>query len=47
MESPHSNTHSYGMAKSLIIYVASAKLFPKLQLQEKLKNKLNVKTGLD
>jgi|TARA_B110001452_G_scaffold147645_1_gene122931 hypothetical protein len=35
------------MAKSLIIAVAKAKLFPKLQLQAKLKTKLYLKTGLD
>ena len=43
----HSNSHSYGMAKSLIIVVAKAKLFPKLQLQEMLKTKLYLKTGLN
>ena len=35
------------MAKSLIIAVAKAKLFPKLQLQANLKTKLYLKTGLD
>ena len=35
------------MAKSLIIAVAKAKLFPKLQLQAKLKTKLYLNTGLD
>ena len=35
----HNNSHSYGIAKSLIITVAKAKLFPKLQLKEKLKTK--------
>ena len=39
--------HSYGIAKSLIIAVARAKIFPKLQLQAKLKTKLCLKTGLD
>ena len=29
----NSNSHTYGIAKSLIIGVAKAKLFPKLQLQ--------------
>ena len=43
----HSNSHSYGMAKSIIIAVAKAKLFPKLQMQAKLKTKLYLKTGLD
>ena len=43
----HSDSHSYGMAKSLIIAVARAKLFPKLLLQEKLKTKLHLNTGLD
>ena len=43
----HSNCPSYGIAKSLIIAVAKAKLFPKLQLQAKLKTKLYLKTGLD
>ena len=43
----HSNSHNYGMAKSLIIAVARAKLFPKLLLQEKLKTKLHLNTGLD
>ena len=33
----NSNSHSYGIAKSLIIAVAKAKLFPKLHLQAKLK----------
>ena len=42
-----SNSHSYGMAKSLIIAVARAKLFPKLLLKEKLKTKLHLNTGLD
>ena len=36
----HSNSHSYGIAKSIIIAVVKAKLFPKLQLQAKLKTKL-------
>ena len=35
------------MAKTLIIAIAKAKLFPKLQLQEDLKTKLYLKTGLD
>jgi hypothetical protein len=35
------------MAKSLIIAVAKAKLFPKLQLKAKLKTKLYLKTELD
>ena len=43
----HSNSHSYGIAKSIIIAVAKAKLFPKLQLQAKLKTKLYLKTELD
>ena len=43
----NSNSHSYGIAKSLVISVAKAKLFPKLQLQAKLKTKLYLKTGLD
>ena len=29
----NSNSHTYGIAKSLIIGVAKAKVFPKLQLQ--------------
>ena len=45
--SSYSNSHSYGIAKSLIIALAKAKLFPKLQLQAKLKTKLYLKTGLD
>ena len=40
----NSNSHSYGIAKSFIIAVAKAKLFPKLQLQAKLKTKLCLKT---
>ena len=43
----HSNSHRYGVAKSLIIAIAKAKLFTKLQLQDKLKTKLYLKTGLD
>ena len=43
----HCNSHSYGIAKPLIIAVAKAKLFSKLQLQAKLKTKLYLKTGLD
>ena len=43
----NSNSHSYGIAKSFIIAVAKAKLFPKLQLQAKLKTNLYLKTGLD
>ena len=43
----HSNSHSYSIAKSLIIAIAKAKLFPKLQLQAKLKTRLYLKTGLD
>ena len=35
------------MAKSLVLAIAKAKLFPKLQLQAKLKTKLYLKTGLD
>ena len=38
---------SYGRARSLMIVVAKAKLFPKLQLLSKLKTKLYLKTGLD
>ena len=41
----HSNSHSYGMAKSLIIAVDMAKLFQKLQLQAKFKTKLYLTTG--
>ena len=33
----NSNSHSYGIAKSIIIAVVKAKVFPKLQLQVKLK----------
>ena len=43
----HCNSHSYVIAKPLIIAVAKAKLFPKLQLQAKLKTKVYQKTGLD
>ena len=43
----HSNSDSYGIAKSLIKAVAKAKLFPKQQLQAKFKTKLYLKTGLD
>ena len=43
----HSNSHSYSMAKSLIIDINRAKLFPTLQLHAKLKTKLYLKTGLD
>ena len=39
----HSNSHSCSIAKPLIIAVARAKLFPKLQL----KANLYLKTGLD
>ena len=43
----NSNSHTYGIAKSLLLGVAKAKLFPKLQLQAKFKAKLYLKTGLD
>ena len=43
----HSNSYSYGLAKSLIIDIAKAKLIPKLRLQAKMKTKLYLKTGLD
>ena len=33
----NSNSHSYGIAKLFIIAVAKTKVFPKLQLQAKLK----------
>ena len=42
-----SNSNSYGMAKSLIIAVAKANPFSKLQMHAKLKTKLYLKAGLD
>ena len=43
----YSHSNSYGITKSLIIAVTKAKLFPKLQVQAKLKAMLYLKTRLD